>query len=564
VSLKQLGLYLDAVRHMRPRQVVWRARRLVPARLLALGIDAGADVSWRPLPRGLGVNPAPQSADGEPPHRTGLFRAVGLSRAFPRPGFWDEPGDGLLFLFHLHGFEDLAAYAATEDDSGDDFWAEVVESWLAEHSVPRMPGWHPFPVSLRLISWCAAVSGIAGWSSTFKNRLAREVRRQAVYLRRSVEHDIGGNHVLKNGVALAISGTLLADDSLKTAGLRLLRREIGRQFLADGGHEERSTSYHSMLVRDLEDLRRALGVTGVSPRWLDDAIDAGTRWTECMAGPDGKLPLLNDAWEGPAVLGRRHEEPLTQLAESGYVVLRHGDDQAVFDVGPLCPPHLPPHGHADALSFVLWGDGRRLVVDPGAGAYTGPARNRFRGTRAHNTVEVEGESQCVLWGDFRLAGLPTVRAAPPRHHAGGVVRIAAAHDGYRRLEDPVIHQRQFVWWPGAGVVVVDRLQASVAHRVRAPLHLAPGLEPGEGSRVGTFVARPLGGTDVETVDDEYSPRLGDTLPAKTLELTMTVNPQALFGWSVLREGNDVVGLTPTELVLRGEGDAELTVCLAWI
>jgi hypothetical protein len=145
-----------------------------------------------------------------------------------------------------------------------------------------------------------------------------------------------------------------------------------------------------------------------------------------------------------------------------------------------------------------------------------------------------------------------------------VVRIAAAHDGYRRLEDPVIHQRQFVWWPGAGVVVVDRLQASVAHRVRAPLHLAPGLEPGEGSRVGTFVARPLGGTDVETVDDEYSPRLGDTLPAKTLELTMTVNPQALFGWSVLREGNDVVGLTPTELVLRGEGDAELTVCLAWI
>ncbi len=154
-------------------------------------------------------------------------------------------------------------------------------------------------------------------------------------------------------------------------------------------------------------------------------------------GPDGALPLLNDAWEGPAIREPPAEEPLTQLADSGYVVFRHGDDQAVFDVGPLCPPHLPPHGHADALSFVLWGDGRPVVVDPGVGAYTGPLRNRFRATAAHNTVEVDGASQCVLWGDFRLARLPTVRAALPRKHAGGVVTVAARHDGYRRLDDPV-------------------------------------------------------------------------------------------------------------------------------
>src|SRR5688500_2422347 len=156
---------------MRPRQVAWRARRLVPPRLLAAGLRESADVGWRRLPPGLGVNPAPQVGDGQPPHRNRTFHAVGASRPFPSPGFWREGADGMLFLFHLHGFEDLAAYAAAGDDSGDDFWADVVESWLAENSVPLMPAWHPFPTSLRLISWCAAISSIERWPAPLKDRL---------------------------------------------------------------------------------------------------------------------------------------------------------------------------------------------------------------------------------------------------------------------------------------------------------------------------------------------------------------------------------------------------------
>jgi hypothetical protein len=557
MTFERAGLYIDAARRMRPRQLAWRTRRLIPPRLVGLGIDRDGPVSWRPLPPGLGVSPAPQSGAVEPPHRDGIFRAVGRSRRFPQPGFWTDGRNGLLFLFHLHGFEDLAVYAGSEDDSGDGFWQEVLESWLTEHPAPRMPSWHPFPTSLRLVSWCAAISNSAGWPPAFKERLAREIRREARYLRRCVEHDIGGNHVLKNGVALALSGTLLGDGPLQRAGLKLLRREVPRQFLADGGHEERSTSYHRVAVADLEDLRRALGAT---PRWLDDAIAAGRRWTESLAGPDGRLPLLNDAWEGPPIRGERAKEPLTQLQESGYVVFRHGDDQAVVDVGPLCPPHLPPHGHADALSFVFWGDGRPVVVDPGAAAYTGPLRNRFRATAAHNTVEVDGQSQCVLWGDFRLARLPTVRAAPPRKHASGVITVAACHDGYRRLEDPVVHQREFVWWPAAGVVVVDRIQAGAAHRVRTRLHFPPELGP----RDGPFIPRPVGKAFAMTLDDLYSPHVGVTRQATSLEQALTVQPRELFGWSLLREGSEVVSVTASQLVLRRDGDEVMTLPLDWI
>ena len=200
---------------------------------------------------------------------------------------------------------------------------------------------------------------------------------------------------------------------------------------------------------------------------------------------------------------------------------------------------------------MLWGDGRPVIVDPGSAAYTGPLRDRFRATLAHNTVEVDGESQCILWGDFRLGRLPNVRAALPRKHPGGIVTVAARHDGYR----PVGHQRQFVWWPGSGAVVVDRLQAHAAHRVRSRLHLAA-------EDTAPFVARSLAGT-AATVDDLYSPHLGVTRAARSLELSATMKPGEIFGWSLLRDGNDVVSTTPSELTLSGR-DGELTVPLDWI
>jgi hypothetical protein len=534
---------------------------VVPPRLLAAGLRASPPTRWQPVAAGLARDPAPQSGPTPPPHRDGTFVAYGASRRFPSPGFWRDRAAGTLFLFHLHGFAPLAAYAAGRPTpDGDAFWQAVVEDWLRQEATPGRCAWHPHPTSLRIIAWTAAVSGLGGWPAGLRGRVAAEVVRQGRYLRRTIEHDVGGNHVLKNATALAFAGALAPSSGLLATGLRLLRREVARQFLTDGGHEERSTSYHRQCAHDLGEVAELLRrLRRPVPAWLEEAIGTALRWQERMTGPDGRLPLLNDAWEGPP-LRSRETEPLTVLADSGYVVMRNHADQAIFDVGPMCPPYLPPHAHADVLSFTLWIDGRPVIVDPGSYAYTGEWRDRFRGTAAHNTVEVAGLDQCEFWGDFRAAFLPSCRIRSIERQ-GDVVAVTAAHDGYRRLRDPVRHQRTFVWWPGYGAVVVDRLEARFVKPVRSFLHLAPDAALEGVSRLGELEIAPLGDAgSVRLACGAYAPALGTKVRSPVLEDRREVQPGAPFGWKMLRAGASAT-VGADRLMLHGRDGSAIAIAL---
>jgi hypothetical protein len=556
-------LYLDAARALRPRQLLTRPRRLLPPVLLAAGLKAPHAPRVEPVASGLGVDVAPPSGPFPAPHLDSVFRAFGAERSFPQASFWRDPADGLLFLFHLHGFRPLAAYAAAPaEEVGDAFWRSVIESWLAEGARPGLPAWHPYPTSLRLISWASAVSGIERWPEDFRRLIARELWRQGAYLRRTVEHDIGGNHVVKNATALCFAGAVLPASGLLDAGLRLLSRELPRQILSDGGHEERSTSYHREVLHDLDQVSELLRRTGrEEPDSLLDAITRAGGWQRAIAGPDGRLPLLNDAWEGPPLDEPQAGEALGDVAvlrESGYVVLRHGGDQAVLDIGPLCPPHLPPHAHADALSFVLWSDGKPIAVDPGAASYHGASRDAFRATAAHNTVEVDRSDQCVFWGDFRARLLPRVHGpAVRREH--GIVIVEGSHDGYRRLGDPVIHHRAFLWWPGVGVVIVDRLGCAAPHEVYSRICLAPGLHGDDPTRLGDLSVQTIGAGGTTSIESRgYSPALGFVQATKGLCWCARVSPREPFGWALLRPGVSVlVNADATVTLTRDDAPAIL-------
>ena len=155
-------------------------------------------------------------------------------------------------------------------------------------------------------------------------------------------------------------------------------------------------------------------------------------------------------------------------------------------------------------------------------------RDRFRSTRLHNTVTVDGRSSSVPAGPFHWAA------------ATGATRLAwrstpeldlveAAHDGYH----PVRHVRRITARPGCWIVD-DHIEGEGDHRIDVFWHLDPAwtaehVEGGlvrvrhrDGARVWIRGA-PAGFAIVTGGADEgelgwVSPVYGATMPSTTLRL----------------------------------------------
>jgi hypothetical protein len=171
--------------------------------------------------------------------------------------------------------------------------------------------------------------------------------------------------------------------------------------------------------------------------------------------------------------------PQLQVTESGYFLLGTAFDtpdevRMLVDAGPLGYLSLAAHGHADALAFTLNIGDREILVDPGTYAYhTEPQwRRYFRGTSAHNTVAIDGQDQSLQAGNFMWTD--HARARCIEFEVGAErQRFVGEHNGYDRLEDPVIHRREIVFEPGERLIeVADMLRCEGEHTARRAWHFA--------------------------------------------------------------------------------------------
>jgi uncharacterized heparinase superfamily protein len=322
-------------------------------------------------------------------------------------------------------------------------------------------------------------------------------------------------------------------------GRRILLREIDRQILPDGGHVERSMHYQRytldfyllalLTARRTGDVDAERSFAGAAARLADFA--------HAIADADGRLPLIGDDDGGmlwpiagrdcadirdslataAVVLERPHlapwgpqeetfwiaarealayrlsplDEPREDyepferalprpsksrtLRDTGYIVMRSGRDQAVFDVG-VHGYMNGGHAHADALSLMLSIGGRPLLVDPGTASYTIDAqlRDRMRGSFNHNTVSVDGKPQSQPAGPFHWTTSANASLHACRHNAA-FDWAEGAHDGYAPLE----HRRSVFHADDGGWLVVDQVlrikdeEGDGVHRVATHWHFHP-------------------------------------------------------------------------------------------
>ncbi|MBX3303404.1 MAG: alginate lyase family protein [Nitrospira sp.] len=405
-----------------------------------------------------------------------------------------------LWRYNLHYFDYLHDPRRSHENK-----CFLIRDWVQHNPPGTEDAWEPYTVSLRIVNWIKffllqnVTDSESGGDQWPRLEWMESLYQQASWLEQNIECHILANHYLKNGVALLFAGVYFEGvdaDRWLQKGLQILRDELKEQFLADGGHFERSPMYHSICLVDyLDVLNLARKSRAVIPGALADEFrDKVTAALDFLNGiclPDGGIPLFNDSAFGIAptphqifdyaekMIGYKPpsqscELVVNTLPSSGYYVCRKAADMIIIDDGPIGPDYQPGHAHCDTLSYELVLDGQRVVVDSGVFDYE-PSQERAyaRGTRAHNTVMVDGAEQSEIWGVFRVAR----RARPIKAHINKMgdesVLFQGAHDGYRRLKGKPIHKRQISYDGHRNWVITDELEGAGIHHMESFVHIHP-------------------------------------------------------------------------------------------
>ncbi|MBN2127977.1 MAG: alginate lyase family protein [Sedimentisphaerales bacterium] len=204
---------------------------------------------------------------------------------------------------------------------------------------------------------------------------------------------------------------------------------------------------------------------GMLPRFGDD-VNSSVKRVGGLFEPayhayrdPGMLSLLSDRPGFEGILLGRSDRPATQpplesmaFEDAGHAILRtRGPAQltAALTFGP----YGGFHGHYDKLSFVFFGFGRELAVDPGRArsqAYRLPIhRNWYKATIAHNAVLVDGKSQNPAAGKLELF-------EQSDEYVTALASCDAAYAGVR-------HKRLLLM-TDAYLLVLDTLRSDANHR----------------------------------------------------------------------------------------------------
>jgi uncharacterized heparinase superfamily protein len=473
---------------------------------------------------------------------------------------WSTPAQSRLWLYNLHYF-DFAL-----DPSRRAAWiASTIQDWIAANPPRESVGWEPYPVSLRVVNWIK-FDLQSGMPMALSAIARRSLYQQVWWLERNLEIEIQANHLLKNAKALLFGGAYFAGaegDRWLRKGKRLFLAEAEKQFLADGGHYERSAMYHAIALEDVLDvLSLAIGSRGLFtrvelPRLIRLAATA-LAYLRDISFPAGRLPMFNDSAAGiapdlqslvgyaRAILPSLESRPpasttVINRPRVGFFGYRHENEMMLIDAGSPAPSYQPGHSHCSLLSFELMIGGRPLIVDSGVHDYEDtPLRYLLRSTQAHNTVRIDREEQSDIWGAFRMGRRARCKDISLEVELPQKFRFSACHDGYTRLAGAPAHRRTITCAVGRQWQILDEIAGQGRHHLECFLHLHPEMQiywnegtyaVSDESTGARYRVTPLGGTS-ELLPSVFCPRFGVRQNNTMLKLSLTALLPATLGYVI--------------------------------
>ena len=449
---------------------------------------------------------------------------------------------------HQHLVTLAKAWLFTHDSSYSNELISQWNSWQRANRYPLGINWvSSLEVAFRSLSWIwidQLLADCPELSGQFNTDLLRGLALNGRYIERYLSTYFSPNtHLLGEAAALFFIGVLYPQiasaDRWKKKGLEILLQEAQRQVYPDGLYFEQSLYYHvyaldlflharllasrnkidipanfDEVLKKMLVVIKTLSQSGPPLGFGDDdggrlfnpRRNRGKHMTDPLAMGatlfhDEQLRAAATLTEEAIWLFGEHATAFFSGASASvracsqsfpkgglYISADSGNlpQEIVIDAGPLGAMRAG-HGHADALSVKYSAHGRPCLIDSGTFCYmsSGNERDSYRGTGAHNTLQVDELNQAVPDGPFAWKNLPAVRA--DSWIAGETFTyFSGSHTGFLRLSDPVLHRR-FVFHLYRGFWLVrDIAEGKTAHVLETFWHLDPSLVTHQVD--GSFVA----------------------------------------------------------------------------
>ena len=404
---------------------------------------------------------------------------------------WQPDGMRPDWLAELHSFDWLRDLRAVGGDAARRRARELVGDWLARQANWDETAWRPDVLARRLFAWLGQHDFFcASAPDGYRKLYLAGLNRQSRHLHRVLPGGVDGVPLITAIKGLIVAGLALPSrEGWSAQGLKLLRREIARQFLPDGGHVSRNPTAHIAGLRQLVDVRSALLAAGEDvPLDVVSAIDRAGPFLRMLRHGDGGLALFNGAEEEQGWLidmllaqADARGRPPASAPHSGYQRLIANRMVVLVDVGAPSAAALSPDAHAGPLAFEVSVGKDRLIVNCGARRGVSDAWAAVqRATAAHSTLVVDNTNAAEVVPGRGLDSR-AIAVEHQRDEADGNIWLTASHNGYQARFGLAHRRRLFVAAAGDEVRGEDTLIETATGKADARgyavrFHLHPSVQ----------------------------------------------------------------------------------------
>lgn len=407
---------------------------------------------------------------------------------------------------------------------------KVLTCWQEQNPLAYSVNWYPMEASMRVLTFVSLLDSVellsqqelcvehANQLTNCRNLVLQMLLEHMQFVWANREYtDINGNHFTAN-IAAIILGTLC----LKNHGCDIpkkwfeygyshFKKEVLRQFTADGVNFEKAAGYHKLVVELFALSAVALESHDfIVSTEIKDRLLQSAAFSEFITGPCGRAPNFGDNDDATAlifcmhklrdhrpvvhllntwmnkvtevemssdtaistslVLGKSSEMVLNNdfrwnhFIDGGYIVSRQDSVgfHLIMDVGEVGMRGRGGHGHNDLLSFELSLAGQKIVVDPGCPCYTADLEKKqaFKKTAVHSTPLLLNQEIADPHGHWGIKNQALPKDVWVKENDYLLV-MHAAHDAYSRFApDTNVSRTIEVLKDGMGITILDEISSS--------------------------------------------------------------------------------------------------------